>query len=140
MNTFLSNLTALALFIHTLFGCCWHHAHAAGAACDATATKIHSADCCCHQAQGQGANSPGTDTSQSEPCKCRPQCRGACSWLPVKKVAFDAPAALAFHDPGTAPTPLLDHPPGDVLTWLRPELVPAGLPLRLHLLHQVLLI
>ena len=61
MKSFLSNLTATLLAVHTVLGCCGHHAHRCAEACDAetivaTASPLdhdceHAVEISCH-AQG----------------------------------------------------------------------------------------
>lgn len=40
MSSIIPVTTALALLVHSLLGCCWHHAHAVGEECDHDAQAI----------------------------------------------------------------------------------------------------
>lgn len=127
MHAFVSISTAALLFIHSVFGCCWHHAHCSTAA---VAEPTH----CCHHHQ------PGTQSKQQEkPGKCAVECGGTCIYVVPQKVTIEAPQWVAIDLLAVLPS-LADIQIEAAAAWEAvsslPELVP---PLRTHLLHQVLL-
>jgi hypothetical protein len=131
MQAFLSSLTAALLFIHTVFGCCWHHAHRCGH--DSTAAVSQPIKCCHHQHT--------RDTKQQEkPCGCKVECEGTCIYVVPQKVKVEAPQSIESFEsvavlPSLAGSPV-EPAPSWKAGWSPPDLVP---PLRTHLLHQVLL-
>src|SRR5262249_36412282 len=79
MQAFLSSLTAALLFIHTAFGCCWHHAHHSTIA-------VAEPDHRCHHHQHD------SDSKRPEkPCKCNVECEGACNYVVPQRVTVEAP-------------------------------------------------
>jgi len=133
MHAVLCKLMAALLFVHGAFGCCWHHAHAWEFRDGATASTAQHHHCCKHE-------SPA-DHSQQPTKPCEQKCEGVCTYLPVQKVQVDSPDLTAPAE-FLAITPM---PAGSDLSvasfWeLGGGPVPLGPPLRLHLLHQILLI
>jgi hypothetical protein len=66
LRVLLSNITALLLAVHTVFGCCWHHAHASMVGCEQKCLPGH-----------ESASSPATyqicdDNHQSDKQEHRP--------------------------------------------------------------------
>jgi hypothetical protein len=132
MHAFLASLTAGLLFIHAAFGCCWHHAHRCQKHGDAIAVAGPT-DCCQHHEKG--------DSNQQErPCDCQLQCGGTCVYLLPERVSIDAPQLVAAFDFAAIMPPM---PSAQPLSPSRGELgySPHGAPrpVRLHLLHQLLL-
>ena len=131
MQAFLNILTAALLFIHTVFGCCWHHAHACGTDC--ASAVIKSAPCCHHHQHCD-------DSKHSErPCKCKVDCEGTCTYVVPQKVKVEAPQSTTMDLLATLPS-LAEHQIEaasfrETISSL-PDWAP---PLRTHLLHQVLL-
>jgi hypothetical protein len=138
MRAILSNLTAAMLLIHALIGCCRHHEHRCVAG-DRAAEGISLTSGCCH------CNHSGCH-QQSEtpphPDNCNLGCHGVCSYLPPQRTLVDAPQLIVALD-------ILPVDPALVSGYM----VPAGacreringnpastLPLRLHLLHQIILV
>jgi hypothetical protein len=87
--------------------------------------------CCdCRDERDARSNEP-----PDEPCRCRLECHGTCVYVPPQKTQIDAPLTAAFVDAVQALQPLLldRHDttcPGHF----------SDAPLRVHLLHQILLI
>jgi hypothetical protein len=132
MHSVLSSLTAAVLFIHTVFGCCWHHAHAC-VQHGAPSVATESACCKHHQHHGEG-NQP------VKPGKCCVECEGTCTYVLPQKVRIDAPQSVASLDL-VATFPLLADAQIASASWSHVGDCPHGaLPrVRLHLLHQLLL-
>jgi len=127
MHRLLSILTAALLFIHTVFGCCWHHAHH-GEHDQSSATS--GSTLCCHHAEHSG---------DSEPCERHVECEGACIYVLPQKVAVEAPQELAVDLPVVLPS-LACQQVESARTWEAGRFLHGSMPpLRIHLLHQVLL-
>src|SRR5881394_1932931 len=88
MQAFIASLTAALLFIHTVFGCCWHHAHA----CEQGATLAVSQPAkCCHHHQHDSDSK-----QQQKPGKCQVECEGTCTFAVPQKVKVEAPQWFAI--------------------------------------------
>src|SRR4051812_10831753 len=130
MQPFVANLTAALLFIHTVLGCCWHHAHA----CEQQMVTVDHSAKCCHHHQHR------SDGKQHEkPGKCKVECEGTCIYVVPQKVKVEAPDWITMGLLAVLPS-LADQQcesaPAWRADWFPPDLVP---PLRTHLLHQVFL-
>lgn len=135
MHGLSSSLTAGILLAHALLGCCWHHAHACGhahsavawivAGCEAEGPHEHSGDA--PDRPGQG---PGRDACRGAKCDfVRPATENL---LPLAAAPCrPASAAIVASERSALIGDAAQHPcaAGDLL-----------LPVRLHLVHQVLLI
>ncbi len=137
MHGFLSNLTAALLALHTVLGCCWHHAHRCTQTC-ATAGPIASSDSC----QGDHAHHAGTaPDSGGQGHHGRHDCRGSTCVFVNSSKANPHELALQLDVPPAAPAPGGSPTVCDVVgQW--PYYPPDALlpPLRLHLVCRVLLI
>ncbi len=138
MRPAISLLTAAAVWVHLLLGCCSHHAHGA----DGNSFTFHHAEPLA--AEGHGHSH---DHEHSGPESEEPQCpdnhhedchESHCTFLLAGKttVAADSmvaplPAAADLAIPQTA---------SSASTWLRDTGDHLRLPVRLHLFYQVLLI
>ena len=140
MSKLLSNLTAAALLVHALAGCCWHHGHDCRLALAATerdglAAACHYDDACgghSHDQEPVGEEQRhGDDRCQTAPCAFVATQSGPtvpASLVQQRDVAAVAPATIAG-------CPEVYGGRG------MPSLAAADcLPLRLHLLNRVLLI
>jgi hypothetical protein len=127
MQAFVATLTAALLFIHTVFGCCWHHAQCS------TVAVSQSEHCCHHHKQS------GDSNHQEKPCKCNIECEGSCAYVVPQKVKIEAPQWTSIEIlavlPSLAERPIEAACSSEDVSSLR-AWVP---PLRTHLLHQVLL-
>lgn len=141
---FVRYLTAVLLSMHALLGCCWHHAHAVAAAPElGNAAKLthraeaHAACCSHHPISGNpvSSNIPGDGSDH------RHECQGdRCVFVRVE--ATQVPP-LAFLNIAAEFVPLPCQPAllgGGDYSWVRADGHLAAAPLRLHLLHQILLI
>jgi hypothetical protein len=135
MPRMLASFTAGLVCLHALLGCCWLHAQRC-ALCPAEACQVAEHDGCCSHDRSER---PGGHESD-DPCQCRIECQGVCVYLPPEKAQIDCSdltisfaicATPAWLD-GSHMDGLPGRPRGG---WA--DSVP---PLRLHLLHQVLLI
>jgi hypothetical protein len=132
MQAFIASLMAAVLFIHTIFGCCWHHAHA----CEHSPPIAISqpAQCCHHHHNGSDSK------QQHTPCRCNVDCEGACTYVVPQKVKVEAPQHIAIDMAAVLPS--LAGESVEVTAAWKALSSPNHLapPLRAHLLHQVLLI
>lgn len=135
MRAIVTNLTAGLLFIHTVFGCCWHHAHD----CDHCVAKTGpstglTASCCGHD--------EADDNQPAEPCHCEFECQGVCTYLPPEKTTVEAPAkSIASLDLlAVLPTAAATDSRGTSHRAESHGLPPLAGSLRLHLWHRILLI
>ena len=132
MQDFLSGTMAASLFIHTVFGCCWHHAHSHVQGSDATAFQAES--CCSHHDQSD-------HKPLQKPCKCNLECEVGCIYVAPPKVQIDSPRGVAPFDLAAIISASADDQIMSTARWdLASRPVAIELPLRLHLLKQMLLI
>jgi hypothetical protein len=131
----LPHLTAAILAMHTVLGCCWHHAHACGADCRPTSSVESPATHANHDADQCGEEDSGASESHGQH-KC---VKGACVFL---RLLEDDVAGALHHDlpsifcaQSNAIPPRGDSAPTPY--FAAGALLP---PLRLHLAHQVLLL
>lgn len=127
-----SNLTAALLAMHTVLGCCWHHAHACSPECERSASVEES-----HE-EGHGAAGCESGHSDCEQHHGTHVCqKGTCVFVGPAKVRVSpttdwSVSAWAFVATGESSLPASSRPGyGDDSE--RPSL-------RLHLAHQVLLL
>jgi hypothetical protein len=127
MQAFVAHLTAALLFIHTVFGCCWHHAQCS------TPAVTESEHCCHHHQHSSDSRQP------EKPCKCNIECEGTCAYVVPHKVKVEAPHWIGMDLPAVLPS-LANHEleAASFCQFLSP-LPDWAPPLRTHLLHQVLL-
>ena len=146
MRTIVCLTTALAFALHIGLGCCFHHAHAAdGNTCQhppeadqdslelATSGHTHSHADHDHQHADESPASPTPDSCPHEECKS-----GKCVFVSISKVDLSQLANISLPA-------ILVHESLEVLadgaSILNSDFGgPPKLPLRLHLLHQVMLI
>jgi hypothetical protein len=132
MHSALSIFTAGLLFIHAAFGCCWHHAHH----CASHSPKFIAAERlgCCHH------HDHGDSKEQHQPCGCKIECRGSCTYLLPQKVQIESPQTVVSFDL-VATLPALADAQVKSASWSHVGDSPHGAvpPVGLHLLHQALL-
>jgi hypothetical protein len=134
MRVIVSNLTAAMLLVHALVGCCRYYEHNCGRHDFATDCVSVIAACCdhCH----------GRNEAPTRPENCGFECQGVCTYLPPQKTFIDSPHSNISRDFLPLDPPLADNCLASASflleqssSWSRPEL-----PLRLHLLHQIILV
>lgn len=143
MRIVVTHLVTVALTLHTLLGCCWHHTHKS----DATVAQVEvestkSAPSCCHSHQALDLDEHDENRSApSDPVDhSSDSCGETCQYVSVNRVQVDNLVDLAVLDflPAEKPVPsafgntVLRYGPGDAAVYPPP--------LRLHLLHLLLLI
>ena len=133
MRAAFSSLVSASLLIHAVLGCCWHHAHA-GELLSSESVAGEPRDCCHHGA------APAEHPSPS-PCNDGPHCEGICTYLPAPKSLIDMSQFLALSD-FAAILSVASDLPLSAMPAVERFVDPRGFkpPLRLHLLHQHLLI
>jgi hypothetical protein len=135
MHTFLSGLLAIALSVHALFGCCWHRAYSDPLCDHAIASVIAPAECCEHPNMPVDRNLPQTPGNHQR------DCQGVCTYLPTQKTQLDVPTVFESLDLVATPTGNFDGQLSALgVTGVAHHPRSFEPPLRLHLLHQLLLI
>jgi hypothetical protein len=138
MRRFVCTLTAVTLLVHALVGCCRHHDHR-GVSCETVECCDSVVAGCCHE---EHAAESHHDHQPLAPCDCKLQCKTFCISLPPEKTLLDAGHStpgvdtVAVESNATASCPTLVAGWRDGLRAFRL----SKPPLRLHLLHQVILI
>jgi hypothetical protein len=138
MRVIVSNLTVTMLLVHALVGCCRHHEHDCVRHDSATECVPVIAGCCDHcQSDCHGQS----DTPRG-PEKCGCECLGVCTYLPPQKTLIDAPHLIISLDFLPVDPPLAENCPASASSLLEQtgSCSCPGLPLRLHLLHQIILV
>lgn len=135
MPRIVSILLAGSLLAHVALGCCGHVEHTCGRDA-ALAERAAASDCCEGDHDG-----PTCPAERDDPCKCRPECHGKCLFLPGATKLHAASSTRS--SPRAAATSLLPatSPAGAARCWQQAcQHFPPEQPVRLHLLHQLLLI
>jgi hypothetical protein len=135
MRALVSNLTALLLIVHAMIGCCHHHWHSA-AECGPETTFAATCECCPHHFDLTDA-----DHQPGEPCSGALECQGVCKFLPSSRVQLDCSddegdCQLVAVVDSLAAIDAIHH----VNVSRRASPRDALPPIRLHLLHQRLLV
>jgi hypothetical protein len=134
MRTAFSSLVSASLLIHALLGCCWHHAHAGLLLGSGQTVAVESSGCCNHGPAPSEDRTPG-------PCNDNSRCEGICTYLPAPKSQVGMPQFLAPSDLASILPIASDAPLSTTLAVERfGDSCRFEPPLRLHLLHQHLLI
>ena len=135
MDRVFTSAIAALLFIHTACGCCWYNAHK-NAACGHPHLPGLAGTCCQHDNRATDG-----DESSDGPCRCRLECQGVCTYLPPQKAQIDPPHLSIPFDLPAPPSASAD---AHFASAWRGEFASGPIeprpPLRLHLLHQILLI
>lgn len=142
----IAHFVAGMLMLHSVLGCCWHHAHACAhgdcAWSESTADDAHS-HACSDDSHGDdcdaGCQSRGDESSRGNHSSL--ECPGACVYLPPEKAisANHGPEGVAGFVAIPAAMALWVLSPVDAREWIS-DSERIEPPLRLHLLHQILLI
>lgn len=132
MRALLSILLAFLLLAQATFGLCWHKVD--DCANCSLRPAVCSGECCENETDGLSSDNP------AEPAGCRLECRGFCTFLPTQSIKVDTGNQLALDFVADIPS-LVDGKLAPSRSWehLFPDIDHAP-PLRLHLLHQLLLI
>jgi hypothetical protein len=135
MRTVVASLMVAVLAAQTVFGCCWHHAHWHLHGDRSLARAAPPVKCCQHHQHESESQPP------QEPCHNHDQCQGLSTFLLPQKVQIDASQCVASLD---LPVIIPDQANGQVGSMFSWEVVGCSHtiepPVRLHLLHQTLLI
>lgn len=145
MRSVLSLTVAAVIAVHSVFGCCWHHAHVAAADAEATEPSLETADHICRQ--GFHAHEIGEhDASQAESHHddpshhCPTPCSEKCQIASTGRVQLDDSSLDTTLDVSFGLNELVPEPV--VITWkfALDDVAAEPPPLSLHSLHQLLLI
>lgn len=134
-------MMAFSLLIHALLGCCCHHAHDAAGSCEPPVALAVESGCCQHD-HGDCGNHRDKQHGQPshDPCKGHSTCHGICTFLPVQKSQLSSLHLLAPIDFAAIGPAVCETQVGALNRIERVHDHAAKPPLRLHLLHQILLI
>jgi hypothetical protein len=134
MQTFVASLMSAVLAIQAVFGCCWHHAHF-HLHCQRSLAQAAAPAKCCHHHHASESK------PVEPPCQGHDDCQGSSDYLVPQKVQLDATETVAVFDM-PAIVSLLSATPGAAQFSYEyaGSRSTIELPLRLHLLHQTLLI
>jgi hypothetical protein len=134
MRTFLSSLLAVALLGHALVDCHAFQVHFCSH--DEPATDLLADGSCEH------ALNAGDCDHSPVPCDCEVRCVGGCSYVPSQKTRLDASHIFASWDVATVPIASPNDSIANPHQWQGADRWGSATPppLRLHLLHQLLLI
>ena len=139
VHRLICNLISAALLAHVLLGCCWHHGHHGSQQSAAAAEVEASHDCCCAESGQEGTHSQepvggcghGDDGCQGARCVFVSARPGAAAAAPLVQHRDATPVAPTAADISAAHSPLC---------WAPSPAAGCCRPLRIHLMHQVLLI
>jgi|SRR3989304_6324602 len=138
MQTAVTNLLASMLLIQALTGWCCQYRCAAGLGHNPAAEASPKSACC--DRCGRESRSAQDSTESATPCRC-PECLGFCTYLPPDKTPLDdSPLEPRSEALAVAPELAHNHVACGFGWPLAAESVPPEPPLRLHLMHQILLI
>lgn len=144
MRSVVSYLVVVTLALHALLGCCWHHAHEPDARLSQVEVQstraVESCDCHRHGARELAENDQKPPVPSTPVDHSSDSCGNKCQYVAVSRVQVDH--SLDFS--------VLDFLPAESSVASSSEITavrygsdgaPIGPPpLRLHLLHQLLLI
>ncbi len=134
MRDFAHIITAAALIVHAMIGCC--HCHWHEETCQTAEVKQPEC-CCCHHAAAPEEPSPS-----STPCGGESACQGVCNYLPTHKPPVDHGDAQHNFVPFLCMSSQTGISGCTDVEFLRthPQFGASPPHLRLHLLNQTLLI
>ena len=152
MRTLVTYLVAASLTLHMLLGCCWHHAHEGNAGAKETKAPASikkevaggTKRCRCHRHQPQvtAPQQKPADNRHDIPVGESDTCGEKCSFVTTNRVQVDQDQLQGGSSFGhlvcvisPEQTPGLTYRRSEIRD--RPETPPS---VRLHLLHQLLLI
>jgi|GEM_PF-4049109 len=136
MRAVSSILMAGLLLIQAVSGWCWHSARDYARLGTSASPKAWSVSCCDGDCEGTQDGEPSQD-----PCKCRLECSGICTFVPPEKTQIDAPLLAVGFD-HLAVSPALADSLALSTRWTQVVFGASKTepPLRLYLLHQSILI
>lgn len=142
MRSLISATVAAIVALHSVLGCCWHHAHQSSVMADQIeqTTETRAERCGCHNSRFEKVRAADDDSRQHNSCNSCPRgCNDQCESFATPRLQHDEIALPQSSLLATIAQPI---PPPIVFTSharLADETVTPP-PLRLHLLHQMLLI
>lgn len=153
VRSVVSYIVVAALTLHTLLGCCWHHAHASAIdSLHVDAEKAPTAShCCCHHHHGdvesehdEAVPSDAIEVSElgrdrQAPAPCSDSCEGKCQFVSTSRATIEQPIVQGFAWILPATTLEVVCKNACVRFVTRRTTAPP-LPMRVHLWNQLLLI
>jgi hypothetical protein len=138
MRAIVSNLTAAMLIVHALVGCCGRH-DCDVTTCNRSEISDSLAAGCCHHDHAPPSQE---DERPIGPCDCTLNCKALCFSLPPEKTLLDAGLSVLCLDVVNTASSATALDASMVLCYCdatRAWRGPAP-PVRLHLLHQILVV
>ena len=141
MRAIVCNLMSALLLVHALIGCCRHREHNAAQHERIEAAQA-SATACCHHGHG----CCGDETKQAPaPCHCKLECRSLCIYLPTEKCVVDAgdlrlSIDFALNHHGEFASAAIESMAASSFWEYARAYDDTEPPVRLHLLHQIILV
>lgn len=129
-----SILMSVLLLIQAVSGWCWQPAHS-GACVDGSLMSVRSAASCCDHCRHSD-----TDIPRQGPGKCRMECSSVCTFLQPERTHVDSRSVTVPVGYAVVLTAIASEFVHAFLIGLTSESAQMVPPLRLHLLHQLLLI
>jgi hypothetical protein len=134
MHAIFANATAVLLLVQAVSGSCWQKS----SECEVSASiaSVACAQCCNYHCD----QSPLSETSKN-PCGCKLECSGICNYTLPDQVPEQELGSTWVSFVSIEVMDLMPHLRAEVATWFRESWHPVSSgPLRLHLLHQIILI
>jgi hypothetical protein len=130
-------VAVVCLGAHSLLGCClqhiWHDTGREAAVAQAARHDHAASHACCHHDHSQPAQNHG-------PCPCKCECRQTCNFVATPKVDCQASDAVGLVVILTSAEILTEQLSATAFHNSAKYAQVTALPLRTHLLHQVLLV
>lgn len=137
MQSLLCNLTASLLLIQAVTGWCWHAPDGCAKCHDCSTHAFTSTSCC----QDRHCKPSEQHEIPLDPCDGQSECQGLCTYVALHETRLDTAQLALSCD--FAPIFLVgaNHQLTLAVAWERAcHLVASEPPLRLHLLHQILVV
>lgn len=144
MRSLVSIVVAVAVILHMVLGSCWHHAHEPVAklalAQTETPPPVKACRCQHHQSREHEKQLDQCPSDKEPVDKCPGSCGEKCVYLSANRVQVDQSLDLAlFNSLPLEPLSVLVAGPS-IARYESDDATVDPPPLRLHLLHQLLLI
>lgn len=145
MRAVVSITVAATIALHTVLGCCWHHAHASVLVSTEVQTKVAAPAkvtkrCCCHSRQARDVPAEHDSQRQNPKKSCPGPCGEKCDAAAIRRTTeHDSTVHCVVVISAMPDRPLLIPTVPTLRDSSLDTLVEAPR-IRLHLLHQLLLI
>jgi hypothetical protein len=134
MRIIFSSMAAASLLFHAALGCCWHHEH------DNAAIGDSSLAIAVEAAHDHDHGDAPADHNSNGPCKGHSRCHGSCNYLRVPKTQVDTQLSPIPFDFVAVDSLAGQSQTGNLFRVEQAFAEFSEPPLRLHLLHQLILV